>query len=154
VEKMARLYSKKRGKSGSQRPAVRSNPSWQRYTPEEIELITLKLAKNGESPSSIGLHLRDTYGIPDFKVIMGSSITAFLKEKKIEQELPEDLLALIRKSVFVSKHLEQNHKDMPAKRGSQLTQSKIRRLVKYYKKVGRLPQDWKFDAKNLRMYVE
>jgi len=43
---------------------------------------------------------------------------------------------------------------MPAKRGIELTESKIRRLVNYYKKTGKINKDWKYDPKNLRLLIE
>ena len=43
---------------------------------------------------------------------------------------------------------------MTSKRGLQLTQSKIMRLIKYYKKNKRLAADWKFSPDRLKMYLE
>jgi len=77
-----------------------------------------------------------------------------MQEKKIMSQLPEDLLALIKKDILIKKHLESNKKDMPAKRGIELTESKIRRLVNYYKKTGKINKDWKYDPKNLRLLIE
>ena len=51
------------------------------------------------------------------------------------------------------KHLEKNKKDMVAKRGIQLTSSKIHRLAKYYKRKGILPQDWKYDREKAKLIV-
>ncbi|MCK5107591.1 MAG: 30S ribosomal protein S15, partial [Nanoarchaeota archaeon] len=69
-------------------------------------------------------------------------------------ELPEDLLSLVKKSVALSKHLEENNPDKTAKRGLRLTQSKIGRLVKYYKRTGRLPESWKYDESRFKLMVE
>lgn len=151
---MARMHSRKKGKSGSTKPAKITKPSWTRYKPKEIELLIVKLAKEGLTPSQIGLHLRDTYGVPDTKTIAGKTITKILDKKKLAGKLPEDLMAVIRKSIEIRKHLEDNKQDMVAKRGLQLTESKIKRLVKYYKGTGRLTYDWKYDAKSIRLYVE
>ena len=68
-------------------------------------------------------------------------------------EIPEDLMALIRKSVMLQKHLEENHHDMSAKRGLQLTRAKIKRLVDYYKKSKKLPIDFKYDSESIKLYV-
>jgi len=35
-----------------------------------------------------------------------------------------------------------------------LTESKIKRLVKYYKNTGKLSEDWKFDPQKAKMYIE
>ncbi|MCJ7760663.1 30S ribosomal protein S15, partial [Candidatus Bathyarchaeota archaeon] len=61
---MARLYASKRGRSGSTRPISKKSPSWCKYREEEVEALVVKLAKQGNSPSMIGLILRDNYGIP------------------------------------------------------------------------------------------
>lgn len=151
---MARMYSRKRGKSGSTKPAKKEVSTWLRYKPKEVEVLVQKLGKDTKSSAKIGVILRDTYGIPSVKIVCGKGIAAMLKEKNLSEELPEDLLNLIRRSVIIQKHLEENHKDQPARRGLLLTTSKIGRLAKYYKKTGVLPADWKLDAKSLRLYAE
>ncbi|HLD42954.1 MAG TPA: 30S ribosomal protein S15 [Candidatus Nanoarchaeia archaeon] len=147
---MARMYSRKRGKSGSKRPVKRTKPAWLGYKPKEIEIIIAKLAKEGKSASQIGLILRDTYGIPDVRPILKKKITGILQEKKILPEIPEDLFALMKRSNALRKHFEVNKKDMVAKRGLQLTDAKIKRLIKYYKKIRKLPVGWKIDAKRIQ----
>ncbi len=151
---MARMHSRKRGKSGSKRPSKKVKPGWLRYKPKEIELLVVKLTKEGKTPSQIGLVLRDTYGIPAIKVAANTKISKILEEKGLLSKIPEDLMSLIRKSIRLTKHLEANKQDMPVLRGLQLTQSKIKRLVKYYKRTGKLPIDWKFDQKSVSLYVE
>ena len=150
---MARMYSRAKGKSTSTKPSTPSL-SWVRYEPKEIELLVVKLAKQGLSPAKIGLTLRDSYGIPSVKLVCKKSITQIIKDHNLLPELPEDLLALMKKYVKVRKHFDENKQDLTAKRGLQLTESKIRRLVKYYKNSGRLPKDWKFDVKRVRLYTE
>lgn len=151
---MARRYSGARGKSGSKKPAKKAVPSWMGYKPKEIEKLVIKFAKSGKNASQIGLHLRDAYGIPDVKTATKKSVSQILKENKLEKQIPDDLMALIKKSIYLRKHLEKNTKDQTAKRGLGLTDSKIRRLVKYYKKKGRLSEDWKFHPERVKMYVE
>ena len=151
--KMARMYSRKKGKSGSKKPVSKSR-TWIRYKPKEVELLIFKLAKEGKSSSEIGLILRDTYGIPDSRFITKRKVTQIIKEKGLSKELPEDLLNLIKRSVQIRKHIEENKKDMTALRGLQLTESKIKRMIKYYKETKVLPFGWKFDAKSIRMYAE
>ncbi len=150
---MARMYSRKKGKAGSHRVSRLTIPSWVRYTEKEIELLITKLSKEGKPPSQIGLILRDTYGIPNTKTITKKTIAQILKEKKFLGEVPEDLLALIKRSISINKHLDRNKKDETAKRGLTLTESKIRRLVKYYKRAGKLSLQWKYDPKRAGMFV-
>jgi small subunit ribosomal protein S15 len=151
---MARMHSRKKGKAGSKRPVDKKIASWVRYKDKEVEMLITKLAKEGNSPSQIGLVLRDTYGIPYVKGLAGKTITKILGEKKLLSKLPEDLLALIKKSIKLRKHIESNHKDESSRRGLLLTESKIKRLIKYYKRTGKLAEDWKYHPDRVRMYLE
>ena len=151
---MARKYSGARGQSGSTKPSKLIAPNWIQHKPKEIELLVVKMAKEGRSSSVIGLYLRDAYGIPDVKAATGKSITKILKEKSLEKEIPEDLMAVIRRAVHLRKHLGDNKNDMTAHRGLLLTESKIRKLIKYYKTTGRLPLTWKYDPERIKLVVE
>jgi small subunit ribosomal protein S15 len=151
---MARMHSRKKGQSGSTKPVIKINPTWVSYKGKEVELLIGKLAKEGKKPSQIGMYLRDVYGIPDVKTLTKKTITEIMEEKNLTLEMPEDLLALIRKAALLQKHLEENHKDTTAKRGIQLTESKIFRLSKYYKISGKLPATWKYDRKKISFYAE
>jgi small subunit ribosomal protein S15 len=151
---MSRMHSGSRGISGSKKPAGKTGYSWLGYKPKEVEMLIVKLAKEGKTSSEIGLTLRDSYGIPDVRKLLKKKITAVLEEKKLLKELPEDLLALIRKDVDIIKHFENNRQDMTAKRGQQLTEAKIKRLVKYYKKTGKVSEEWKYDPNKAGMFVE
>ena len=151
---MARMHSGKKGKAGSKKPVKKVLPTWVRYTDKEIKLLIAKLAKEGKTSSQIGIILRDTYGIPDIRLVTKQRITKLLKEKEMQPELPEDLMALIKKNVRITKHIEANKQDETAKRGLSLTASKINRLVKYYKRSGRLASEWKYDPTKARMFLE
>jgi len=154
ITKMARMYSRKKGKSGSRKPIKKSKPIWLRYSSKETEQLVIKLARSEKTASEIGVILRDSYGIPSVRVMTKKKITKILEDNKLMRKLPFDLLSLIRKQVDIMKHMDANKKDMTAKRGLLLTESKIRRLVKYYKKVGKLPKDWKYDKKNAKLLLE
>jgi len=151
---MARKYSRRKGKSGSKKLYKKTIPKWERYKEKEIELLIVKLAKEGKSASQIGLHLRDIYGVPDVKLITKKKIGDILKQNNVLPEIPEDLMALMKKAVHIKKHLEQNKKDMTALRGMQLTESKINSLIKFYKKNSRLPENWKYDLDKTKLLVE
>mgnify|MGYP006293433701 CR=1 FL=1 len=150
---MARMHSRKHGKAGSNSPVNRTVPSWARSA-EEVELLVSKLAKEGYTPSKIGLVLRDMYGVPTTKLVAEKKITTILKEKEQLQELPEDLTALIKRAINIRNHLEENKQDQTARRGLILTESKIKRLVKYYKGTGRIAQDWKYHPDRIKLFVE
>jgi small subunit ribosomal protein S15 len=150
---MARKYSGAKGIAGSKKPIKKVVPSWNRYSPREVEMLIIKLHREGQSPSQVGLHLRDVYGIPSVKVLCNKSITDILADKKVLAPLPEDLQALIKKLILIKKHLDENKQDEVAKRGLRITESKIQRLVKYYKRTGRLAKDWTYDVTKAKLYV-
>lgn len=151
---MARMHSRKRGKHGSKKPAKKTAPSWILHEPKKVELLIAKLSKEGKSASQIGVLLRDTYGVPSVSALCGKSVSKILKEKKLSPEVPEDLTALFKRYAGVKKHIEANKHDETAKRGLLLTQSKINRLIKYYKRIGRIPEIWKFDSERMGFYSE
>lgn len=148
------MHSRKRGKHGSKKPAKKTASSWIRYKPKEVELLIAKLAKDGKISSQIGILLRDVYGIPSVLALCGKSISAILKEKKLLQEIPEDLTSMFKKYAEIRKHLETNRHDETAARGLHLAESKINRLVKYYKRTGRIPESWKFDSERMGFFAE
>jgi len=151
---MAKMHSRGRGHAGSHKPLSPAKPTWIRYQQKEIELLIGKLAKEGKTSSEIGLILRDSYGIPDVKLITGKKIQKLLLEKNIKKDLPEDMLSLIKRAVILRKHLEKNKQDKTAKRGLQLTESKVKRLAKYYKKINKIPTDWKYDPNSVKIYAQ
>jgi len=148
------MHSSKRGRSGSTRPYVTSNPEWVKMDAEEIEEKILQLYKRGTSPSEIGVILRDQYAVPNVKLATGKDITDILMENDIYQDFPEDLINLMEKAVNLSEHLENNHKDLKNKRGLQLIEAKIRRLAKYYKKKGKIPEDWRYSIDIAEMLTQ
>ncbi|MBI4141545.1 30S ribosomal protein S15 [Candidatus Woesearchaeota archaeon] len=150
---MAKMHSRKKGHAGSKRPLKPTKPSWQRYKPKEIELLVAKLIKEGKTMSETGLILRDSYGIPNIKQATDKTILQIVQEKKLVKELPEDMLALMKRHVALKKHSELHKQDMSALRGLQLTEAKIKRLVKYYQRARVIPIDWKFDPENVKIYV-
>src|SRR5436309_3875165 len=87
---MARLYSGKRGSSGSTRPVSRRPPSWFKYEPEEIEALVVRLGKEGNSPSIIGQILRDRYGVPLVSQVAGKRLEQLLP-METRPTIPEDL---------------------------------------------------------------
>ena len=150
---MAKAYSGAKGKAGSKRPIKRVVPSWSRYGAKEVEMLIVKLNKEGQVPSQIGLHLRDVYGIADVKTLCKKSITQILEDKNVLNPMPEDLMALIKKLTLIKKHMDENKQDKVALRGLQITESKIRTLIKYYKRTGKIAKDWTYDVNKAKLYV-
>lgn len=129
-------------------------PEWLEMTTEEIEELIVKLYREGQSTSQIGITLRDQYGIPSTKTVVGEKITDILKKNGTEFTYPEDLLNLIRRAVNIREHLEENPKDVHSKRGLIKIESKIRRLVKYYTRNHVLPEGWRYDPKTAALLVK
>jgi small subunit ribosomal protein S15 len=147
------MYSRKHGKSGSKRPLRDKTPGWVRYKKKEVEQLVLKLAGEDKSCAEIGLILRDQYGIPNIREAAGRKVTAILRDSGISPQYPEDMMNLMRKALKIKEHLERHRHDPFAIRGLELTESKIRRLGKYYRKRGVLPENWKYDPQKLNLIV-
>lgn len=141
---MARMYARRRGTAGSVRPYRKEAPEWSNTDATEIEKIIVDLRKDGMSSSQIGLALRDKHGVPDVKLATGKRVNEILREKGLESEIPEDLRNLMQKALGLRKHLAENKKDVHNTRQLQVTESKVRRLVRYYVKSGRLPEGWTY----------
>ncbi|AKG38995.1 MAG: 30S ribosomal protein S15 [Infirmifilum sp.] len=145
--------SKEKGRSGSKRPHELKKPEWVTMRKEEVEELVVSLYRKGYPPSMIGLILRDQYGIPLVKAVTGKSILKILRERGFTPEIPEDLMNLIKRALRIRRHLEEHPKDYHSKRGLQLTESKIHRLSKYYKREGVLPPDWKYEPEKMALYT-
>ncbi|MGB9936301.1 MAG: 30S ribosomal protein S15 [Methanobacterium sp.] len=131
-----------------------NKPDWVEYSDEEIVELIMKLRKEGNSTSVIGIVLRDQYGIPDVKAITGKKITKILEDNGQELKYPEDLMNLIRRAVNIRDHMEENPKDLHTRRGLRIIESKIRRLVRYYVREGVLPEGWRYDPRSAALLVK
>jgi len=147
------MHSRKKGKSGSKRPSRIVKPDWCEFTAEQVEEMVVEQFKKGVPPSQIGLILRDSYGIPLVRAITGKKIKQILEENNLKTTLPEDLMNLARKALNIRKHLEENHKDLDSKKGLQRTEAKIYRLIKYYKRKGVLPADFKYQIDKIKILL-
>lgn len=124
------------------------------FSASEIQEMVLALANQGYSGSQIGALLRDQHHVFNVREITKKPIAQILSENKLAGTVPEDLLALIKRVVRLDKHMTENKKDFSAKRGYQLTVSKIRRLVKYYHKTKQLPKEWHYSIETARLLVK
>ena len=143
---MARIHSHRHGKSHQTRPPSKSTPNWVTATSDEARTAALKLAKDGLSPSRIGQSLRDDYGVPLVRTLMGKSLGRVLAEGKAAPKVPQDLQDLIEKAQRVQRHLQAHKSDRKNVHSLELVEAKIYRLSKYYKKKGVLPSDFKYTA--------
>ena len=150
---MARMYSRRKGKSGSTRPNRTENPPWVDMSADELEKIIVDLWKQDKSSSEIGMILRDRYGIPDATLITQKKIMKTVSDHDMAPNVPEGMRNLIVKALRLRTHLAENKKDVHNKRALQLTESKIRRLVKYYRRTGVLSRDWVYRADTAEMLI-
>jgi len=134
---MARMHTRRRGQSGSDKPVADEPPEWSDVDAEAVEERIVELAAEGHDPSQIGMKLRDEgvqgTPIPDVKLATGKKVTTILEEHDADPELPEDLHNLMEKAVRLHEHVEANPQDAVNKRALQNVESKIRRLVDYYR---------------------
>lgn len=149
---MARMYSRKKGKSGSQKP-LQKTAKWVDYKPKEVEDLVIKYAKQGLQSAKIGSILRDQYGVPSVKLATKKTIAQILKENDLYSKLPEDLFNLLKRVVELRVHLEKNKRDYQSYRGLELTESKVRRLARYYIRKGLLPKGWKYDPEQAKLLI-
>ena len=124
-----------------------------KYKPKEIEEIVVKLAKEGKQSASIGLILRDQYGIPSVRMSK-LKVADIMRKHKVYTDLPEDMVNLIKKAAAINVHMTKNKRDYTSKRGLEITESKIRRLAKYYKKRNLMPADWKWNLDRAKLLVK
>lgn len=145
-KEMARIHVHTHGKSHSTRPTSKGPAPWLSQNRDQISALVVELAREGLSPSEIGLRLRDAHSIPLVKPILGKSVTSILTENNIKSDMPEDLDKLVRKALGLQKHLRVHNSDHRNVRSLELIESKIHRLTRYYKREGRIPKNWKYAA--------
>ena len=144
---MARMHTRRRGSSGSDKPVADEPPEWSDVDEADIEERVVELAEQGHDPSVIGMKLRDEgvkgTPIPDVKLATGKKLTEILEDNDAAGDLPEDLYNLMERAIRLREHMEENPQDHQNKRALQNTESKIRRLVSYYRG-GALDEDFTY----------
>ena len=134
---MARMHTRRRGSSGSDRPAADEPAAWSDVDADAIEDRVVDLAEQGHDPSVIGMKLRDEgvkgTPIPNVKLATDKKVGEILTEHDAAPELPEDLRNLMERAITLTEHLNENGQDYQNKRALQNTESKVRRLANYYR---------------------
>ena len=148
------MHSPGRGKSGSTKPLVDKAPEWSNTDAKEVTALILSLAAEGHSTAAIGTILRDQHAVPDARLVVGKRIGQILTENEIIPRYPEDMMSLMRRALRLIDHLESNRKDRHNSRQLELTESKIRRLARYYQGRGQLDTTWAYKRDQLRLMVE
>jgi small subunit ribosomal protein S15 len=148
------MAKKTRGARSRQKVLRTESPKWVQMSKKDIEELVIKLHSDGVSSAMIGARLRDQYGVPSVKLVTGKSITQILKDNKVKIEIPEDLSALLKRVSVLQSHLRENPKDSHNRRGLQLMEARIRKLVKYYQKKGTLPMSWKYTSDTVKLQIK
>ncbi|MFB6183030.1 MAG: 30S ribosomal protein S15 [Haloarculaceae archaeon] len=134
---MARMHTRRRGSSDSDKPVADDPPEWSDVDADAVEERVVELAEQGYSPSEIGLKLRDEgvqgTPVPDVSLATDKKVTEILEANDADPDLPEDLRNLMERAVRLQEHMQDNPGDHQNKRALQNTESKIRRLVDYYR---------------------
>jgi len=143
---MGRLHTHNHGKAHSIRPIESKFSSWVKQDTKEIEDLVIKYSKDGYTPSQIGIKLRDQHAIPLVKPIINKTISDILEQNDLKSEIPEDLNNIVTKAVGLQKHLKSNKNDRRNIRSLELIEAKVHRLSVYYKKIGRIPKNWKYKS--------
>jgi small subunit ribosomal protein S15 len=131
------MHTRRRGSSSSDKPVADEPPEWSDVDEDEIESRVVELAEQGHEPSQIGMKLRDEgvkgTPVPDVRLATGKKISEILEENDADNDVPEDLRSLMERAVGLREHMAENPQDHQNKRALQNTESKIRRLVDYYR---------------------
>ncbi len=143
---MGRMHTHRHGKSHSIRPVTVRSPSWISQDSKQVEEFVVKYAKEGLTPSQIGIKLRDQHAIPLVKSVTKKTVIQILEENKLKPEIPEDLDNIVKKAIGLQKHLKSNKGDYRNVRSLELIEAKVHRLSVYYKKTGQLPENWKYKS--------
>ena len=150
---MSRMYSGKRGQSGSSKPLTSDLPKWSNTDAKSVEKLILDLAADGNTAAEIGLILRDQHAVLDVRKVCGMRIGQVLSKNGTVAEIPQDIMNLMSKVIGLLTHLETNRKDLHNSRQLGLIESKIRKLSKYYISEGLLQSDWKYSRDTVRLMV-
>ena len=119
---------------------------WVKLTPEQIGKLVVEMNKEGLNASQIGIKLRDEHAISSIKSVTGKNMKQFMEENGINQEIPEDLEALVKRALSLQNHLKSNKGDRKNVRSLELLEAKVHRLSKYYKKKNVIPKNWKYKS--------
>jgi small subunit ribosomal protein S15 len=151
---MARMHSKRHGKSKSRKPLPEEIGAPKDFDKSKIEEIINNYAKKGMEPAMIGEKLKTEHGVPYIKHYMGKRLVTIMREKGLVGSMPADLMDLMKKAVNTNAHLSKNKQDRSNALRLRRIESKIWRLTKYYIRKGVLPQGWRYDSKQAELLIK
>lgn len=154
---MAKMHSKKKGKSKSRKPVLDSSEfgkGTDKLSKDEIAELAVNYAKQGMSPALIGERLKREHGVDYVKQATGSRLVRVLESRGVKAEYPHDMLDLMTKAVRVRRHLAKNKQDTYSRIRLIRIESKLLRLTRYYRSRGVLPSRWKYDPQQAELIVK
>ncbi|MDE1871259.1 MAG: 30S ribosomal protein S15 [Candidatus Micrarchaeota archaeon] len=151
---MARMHSKRRGKSKSRKPLAESIGEPKEFDRAKIEETIVNYAKQGMEPARIGEMLKNEHGIPYVKHYMGKRLVRIMQDKGVAEEMPPDIMDLMKKAVKINSHMEKNRQDYHNQKKLNGVEAKIWRLTKYYIAKGKLPEGWRYDPKQAALLIK
>jgi small subunit ribosomal protein S15 len=143
---MGRVHTHRHGQSHSTRPITEKSPAWVTTSAKEVEELVVKYGKDGVPMSQIGIKLRDQHAIPLTKTVTKKSVKKILEENNVKQDIPEDLNNIVKKAINLQRHLKNNNSDKRNVRSLELVEAKVHRIATYYKRIGAIPQNWKYKS--------
>lgn len=147
------MHTKKKGKSNSRKPRIEEAESKSGLSREEIEGLIVSYAKGGMPAELIGETLKRKHNVMYIRKETGKRLMQILRENKVEGPLPPDMLQLVKKAVNIREHLASNKSDVHNRIRLGRIESKIWRLVRYYKREGILSSDWKYNPATAELII-
>ncbi|HUC39009.1 MAG TPA: 30S ribosomal protein S15 [Candidatus Acidoferrum sp.] len=151
---MARMHTKKKGKSASKKPLIANATNESGLSNEKIADIIEGYAKQGMDPALIGERLKREHKVLYLRHATGKRMLTILQEKGLAGQVPSDMLQLMKKAVGMRAHMAVNTKDVHARVRLGRVESKIWRLTKYYIRENRLPKGWRYDPKEAELLIK
>lgn len=144
------------GRAKSRKPEVKIGvaPEGLAQSKEELEEAIVGYAKQNMHQAQIGQMLKEKHGVMYVRQVFGKRLGEILGEKGVANAYPQDFLDLIKKAVVMRSHITKNNKDTYSKIRLKRIESKIWRLTKYYKRVGAIPLEWKYDPEQAALIVK
>jgi small subunit ribosomal protein S15 len=147
------MHTKKKGKSSSRKLRMEEAEAKSGLGKEEIEKLIVSYAKSGMPAELIGETLKKKHNVLYIRKETGKRLMQIIKENNLESSLPPDMLQLVKKAVNIREHLSSNKSDVHNRIRLGRIESKIWRLVRYYKKEGVLSRDWKYDPSTAELII-
>ncbi len=151
---MARMHTKRHGRSKSRKPVLAPDAKVTELTREQIEGLIENYAKQSVGAARIGEILKREHGVPYIRHAAGRRLMKILEEKGLAGPVPADMFDLMKKAVNLRRHIAANAHDINNTVRLRRIESKIWRLTKYYIRTRKLPQGWRYDPARAALLIK